>query len=109
MSSSNAFTPFGNTVAFIASTSAPTPVQASTVGGAGNQYLIQNSGTATVFLGVGSTAALANAAAATVTATGPSIPLLAGTTQVFTFNTQSYFTGVASANSTVYITCGDGN
>ena len=76
--SSNAFTPFGNTVVFIASTAAPTPVQASTVGGAGNQYLIQNAGTATVFLGVGSTSALANAAAATITSTGQSIPLLAG-------------------------------
>jgi hypothetical protein len=108
MSSSNAFTPFGNTVAFIASTAAPTPVQASTVGGSGNQYLIQNAGTATVFLGVGSTAALANAAAATVTSTGPSIPILPSTVQVLTFNTQAYFTGVASANSTVYITPGDG-
>jgi hypothetical protein len=106
--SSNAFTPFGNTVAFIASTAAPTPVQASTVGGSGNQYLIQNAGTATVFLGVGSTAALANAAAATVTSTGQSIPILPSTVQVLTFNTQAYFTGVASANSTVYITPGDG-
>jgi hypothetical protein len=108
MSSSNAFTPFGNTVAFIASTSAPTPVQATTVGGSGTQYLIQNTGNAVVFLGVGSTAALANAAAATVTSTGPSIPLSPYTNQVFTFNTQSFFTGVASANSTVYITPGDG-
>jgi hypothetical protein len=106
--SSNAFTPFGNTVAFIASTAAPTPVQASTVGGSGNQFLIQNAGIATVCLGGGSTAALANAAAATVTSTGPSIPLLPSTSQVFTFNTQAYFTGVASANSTVYITPGDG-
>jgi len=106
--SSNAFTPFGNTVAFIASTSAPTPVQASTVGGSGNQFLIQNAGVATVFLGVGSTSALANAAAANVTTTGASIPLLPSTSQVFTFNTQSYFTGVAASNSTVYITPGDG-
>jgi hypothetical protein len=48
--SSNAFTPFGNTVVFIASTSAPTPVQASTVGGVGNQYLIQNAANATVYI-----------------------------------------------------------
>ena len=104
----NAFTPMGNTVAFTAFTTAPTPVQATSASAAATQYLVQNSGNAVVFLGVGATSATANSNAATVTSTGASIPLLPTTVQVLTFNANAYFTGVASANCGVYITPGDG-
>jgi hypothetical protein len=104
------FTPSGNTVTFTASTSAPTPVQAlsSTLGG--NQYRILNAGAVTAFLGYGTTAALANTAAVVVTATGGSIPLLAGTDEIITFVPNAYFTGVTgSSTAVVYITPGDGS
>ena len=104
----NAFTPMGNTVVFTAFTSAPTAVQAVSTTGAATQYLVQNSGNAIVFLGVGPTAANASSNAATITTTGKSIPLLPTTVQVLTFNADAYFTGVASANCGVYITPGDG-
>ena len=105
----NAFTKTGNTVVFAADTVAPTPVQcvSSTLGG--NQYRIINSGTVTVFLGYGTSAAIANAATAIVSSSGEALPLLAGTDEILTFVPNAYFTGVtASGNATVYITPGDG-
>ena len=63
----NAFTKTGNTVTFLAATSAPTPVQASSTTLGGNQYRVINAGTVTVFLGYGATAADATANAANVT------------------------------------------
>ncbi len=105
----NAFTKTGNTVVFAASTSAPTPVQcvSSTLGG--NQYRVINSGTVTVFLGYGTSAALANTAAAVVTTTGEALPLLPGTDEILTFVPNAYFTGITSSGSAnVYITPGDG-
>ena len=108
MSSQNAFTPQGNTVTFTANVSAPTAVQALGLGLGPTQYIVQNTGTATVFLGYGSSTTLAAANAATVTTTGPSIPLLANTVQVFTLPPNQYFTGVASSAAVVYITPGEG-
>jgi hypothetical protein len=105
----NAFQKTGNTVAFIAATTAPTPVQAVSTTLGGNQYRIINSGSVTVFLGYGSTAALANSAATVVTATGEAIPLLPGTDEILTFVPNAYFTGItATGTATVYVTCGDG-
>ena len=109
--STNAFTPLGNTIAFIAnvSGSVPNPVQAvsSTLGG--NQYRIINSGTVTVFLGIGNTSSNASNNAIVVTTTGPSYPLLPGTDEILTFGPNWYFTGItASGTATVYITPGDG-
>ena len=104
------FTPSGNTVTFTAAVTAPTPVQAvsSTLGG--NQYRILNAGSVTAFLGYGTSAALANTAAVVVTATGGSIPLLAGTDEIITFVPNAYFTGVTgSSTAVVYITPGDGS
>ena len=104
-----AFTKLGNTVAFIAATTAPTPVQAVSTTLGGNQYRIINSGDKTVFLGYGSTAALANSAATVVTTSGEAIPLLPGTDEILTFLPNAYFTGVtATGTSTVYVTPGDG-
>lgn len=109
MSTSNPFTPYGNTVTFTANVTAPTAVQAAASGLGPNQYLIQNSGNVTVFLGVGGSASAAANNAATVTTTGPSIPLLQSTVQVLTLPPNSYFTGVASGAAAVYITPGEGN
>ena len=105
----NAFTPTGNTVTFTANVAAPTPVQcvSSTLGG--NQYRIINAGTYTVFLGYGDTSANATAKAATITTTGNSLPLLAGTDEILSFVPNAYFTGVtASGTAVIYVTPGDG-
>ena len=105
----NAFTPSGNTVTFTANVAAPTPVQcvSSTLGG--NQYRIINAGTATVFLGYGSTSDSATDKAAIVTTTGNSIPLLAGTDEILSFVPNAYFTGITSSGTAViYVTPGDG-
>ena len=107
--STMAFQKMGNTVAFVAATTAPTAVQAvsSTLGG--NQYRIINSGTVTVFLGYGVDADTANTNAAVVTTSGPSFPLLPGTDEILTFIPNAYFTGITSSGSaSVYITPGDG-
>jgi len=107
--STNAFTQFGNTITFLAATSAPTPVQAvaNTLGG--NQYRIINSGNVVVFLGYGSTAAQATTNAVTVTSSQPALPLLPGTDEILTFVPNAYFTGVTlSGTANIYITNGDG-
>ena len=105
----NAFTKMGNTVTFLAATSAPTPVQAvsSTLGG--NQYRIINSGSVVVFLGYGASASDASNNAVAVTTTGNSFPLLPGTDEILTFLPNAYFTAVTNAGTAnVYVTPGDG-
>lgn len=104
-----AFTKLGNTVAFVAATTAPTPVQAVSTTLGGNQYRIINAGLVTVFLGYGSDDTTANNNAAVVTASGPSIPLLPGTDEILTFVPNAYFTGITvTGSANVYITPGDG-
>jgi hypothetical protein len=106
----NAFTRTGNTVAFLAATSAPTPIQAVSTTLGGNQYRIINAGSVTVFLGYGSDDASANSSAAVITTTGTSIPLLPGTDEILSFVPNAYFTGItASSNATIYVTPGDGS
>ena len=105
----NAFTKTGNTVTFLAATTAPTPVQCASTTIGGNQYRIINSGNVTVFLGYGSTASDATNNATVVTTTGASFPLLAGTDEILTFVPNAYFTGITSSGTAaVYITPGDG-
>jgi hypothetical protein len=104
----NAFTKTGNTVTFIAGVTAPTPVQVTNTTIGGNQYRIINAGTTLVFLGYGTTSALANSNSANVTTTGNAFPLLAGTDEILTFVPNAYFTGTSTANATIYITPGDG-
>lgn len=105
----NAFTKTGNTVTFLAATSAPTAVQCLSTTLGGNQYRIINAGSATVFLGYGTTASDAANNATVVTTTGTSFPLLAGTDEILTFVPNAYFTGITSSgNATVYVTPGDG-
>jgi hypothetical protein len=105
----NAFTKTGNTVAFLAATTAPAAAQcvSSTLGG--NQYRIINSGSVTVFLGYGTSASDAGNNATVITTTGTAFPLLPGTDEILTFVPNAYFTGItASGTATVYITPGDG-
>jgi hypothetical protein len=109
MSVSAAFTKTGNTVAFIASTSAPTPVQCVSTTLGGNQYRIINSGSVTVFLGYGQDASNATNNSAIVTTTGAAFPLLPGTDEILSFVPNAYFTGATSTGTaSVYITPGDG-
>jgi hypothetical protein len=105
----NAFTKTGNTVTFLATSSAPTAVQCSSSTLGGNQYRIINAGTVTVFLGYGTSASDASNNAVQVTTSQTSFPLLPSTDEILTFVPNAYFTGVtASGTATVYITPGDG-
>lgn len=104
-----AFTKTGNTVTFLAASSAPTAVQclSSTLGG--NQYRIINAGAVTVFLGYGTSTSDASNNAVQVTTSQSSFPLLPNTDEILTFVPNAYFTGItASGTATVYITPGDG-
>jgi hypothetical protein len=105
-----AFTPMGNTVTFIANTSAPTPVQAASNGLGANQYrIVVPAGTNMVFLGYGLTSSAATNNAVVITTTSFTMPLLPGTDEILTFLPNAYFTGITSAGSTaVYVTPGDG-
>ena len=104
-----AFTKTGNTVTFLAASTAPTPVQALSSSLGGNQYRVINAGNVTVFLGYGTTSSDASNNAVAVTTSQPSFPLLAGTDEILTFMPNSYFTGVTSSGSaTIYVTPGDG-
>ena len=109
-----AFNPQGKTVVIPAASTAPTGVQAlvdtrfdaqST-----GQYRIINSSAYTVFLGVGSTAAIATANAVAPVAGTPSsaIVLVPGAVEILRFARTSYFSGLASAAATVYIVQGEG-
>jgi hypothetical protein len=109
-----AFTPLGKTVVVAATTSAPTGVQAPVAEkfnpqNAG-QYRFVNAGTNTVFLGTGPTAALAQAAAVAPVAGTPSdaIVLVPGAVEILRFNKDTFFSGLAAAANTVYVTPGQG-
>lgn len=105
----NAFTKMGNTVTFIADSTAPTPVQALSSSLGGNQYRIINDGNVTVFLGYGSTSADASNNAVVVSSSQAALPLLPGTDEILTFVPNAYFTGATSSGTaTIYITPGDG-
>jgi len=105
----NAFTKTGNTITFLAATTAPAAVQCSSTTLGGNQYRVINAGTGIVFLGYGTTAAAANSAATVVSSTAPAFPLLPNTDEILTFVPNAYFTGITAAgNATIYITPGDG-
>jgi len=109
-----AFAPLGNSVVIPAAAVAPTGVQALVKSvldaQATGQYRIVNASTNTVFLGVGSTAAIATANAVAPVAGTPSsaIVLLPGAIEILRFGRASFFSGLASAASTVYIVQGEG-
>lgn len=112
--SQSAFTPIGKTVAIPAAAAAPLGVQAQANSNgttqAGGQYRIVNSGATTVFLGVGSTATIAqaNAVAPVAGTPSPAIVLLPGAVEVLSFGDAAFFSGLASVATTVYITPGTG-
>jgi hypothetical protein len=109
-----AFAPLGQTVVIPAASSASTGVQAlvdSRFDGQGTgQYRIVNLSANTVFLGVGGTAAIATANAVAPVAGTPSaaIVLAPGAVEVLRFGRESFFSGLASSASTVYIVQGEG-
>ena len=109
-----AFAPLGNTVVIPAAAVAPTGVQALVDARfdaqATGQYRIINSSANTVFLGVGSTAAIATANAVAPVAGTPSaaIVLVPGAVEILRFSRTSYFSGLATAAATVYIVQGEG-
>jgi hypothetical protein len=109
-----AFAPLGNTVLIPAAASASTGVQAlvdARFDGQGTgQYRLVNAGTNTVFLGLGPTAAIATANAVAPVAGTPSaaIVLLPGAVEILRFGRESFFSGLASAATSVYITPGQG-
>ena len=105
-----AFNPLGNTVAIAAAAIAPVGVQAQAYAPGGGQYRVINSGSNTVFLGIGSTAAQAqaNAVAPVAGTPSPAVVLVPGAVEIFSFGDQAFFSGLASAANTVYITQGLG-
>ena len=109
-----AFSPLGNTVVIPAAAVAPAGVQALVFdildAQSTGQYRIINSSVNVVFLGVGSTAAIATANAVDPVAGTPSaaIVLLPGAIEILRFGRESFFSGLASAASTVYIVQGEG-
>jgi hypothetical protein len=109
-----AFAPLGNTVLIPAAASASTGVQAlvdARFDGQGTgQYRLVNSSTNIVFLGIGPTAAIATANAVAPVAGTPSaaIVLLPGAVEILRFGRESFFSGLASAASSVYIVQGQG-
>ena len=109
-----AFTPLGNPVVVAAAGTATTGVQAPVFEkfnpqNAG-QYRFVNAGTNTVFLGTGPTAALAQAASVAPVAGTPSdaVVLVPGAVEVLRFNKDTFFSGLASGATTIYVTPGQG-
>lgn len=109
-----AFNPQGKTVVVAAAAVAPAGVQASVdqrfSAQETGQVRIVNASTNTVHLGVGPTAAAAQANAVAATAGNPAagVPLVAGAVEVMRFPAGWYFSGVAALASTVYVTPGEG-
>lgn len=107
-----AFLPLGETVVVAADAVAPVGLQAPTTQSPGQagQYRFVNAGVNTVFLGVGATAAAAtaNAVAPVVGNPSPAIPLVPGAVEVIRFGEEVYFSGLAVAATTLYITPGQG-
>lgn len=109
-----AFSPLGETIVVAADAVAPAGIQATVYAkfdpqNAG-QYRFVNAGTNTVFLGTGASAAeaTANAVAPVAGNPSPAIVLLPGAIEIIRFNQGTYFSGLAAAATTVYITPGQG-
>jgi hypothetical protein len=109
-----AFSPLGETIVVAADAVAPTGIQATVYAkfdpqNAG-QYRVINAGTNTVFLGTGASAAeaAANAVAPIAGDPSPAIVLVPGAVEILRFNQNTYFSGLAAAANTVYITPGQG-
>jgi hypothetical protein len=108
-----AFNPQGKTVVIAAAAVAPAGVQVPIYKNLPvntGQIRVVNASDNLVHLGIGPTAAAAQANAVAATAGNPanSIPLVAGAVEILRFGPDSYFSGVASGASTVYMTPGQG-
>ncbi len=109
-----AFAPMGKTVVVPAAAIAPAGVQALVsdhiTAQATGQYRIINSSALTVYLGVGSTAAIATANAVAPISGTPSnaIVLVAGAVEVIRFAPEVFFSGLATGAATVFIVQGQG-
>ncbi len=107
-----AFLPLGETIVVAADAVAPAGIQALATQSPGQagQYRIVNAGANTVFLGVGATAAIAQANAVAPVAGNPSpaVPLVPGAVEIIRFGEEAYFSGLAAAATTLYVTPGQG-
>ena len=109
-----AFNPQGKTVVVAAAAIAPAGVQASVdqrfSAQETGQVRVVNSSTNLVHIGVGPTAAAAQANAVAATAGNPAagVPLLGGAVEVLRFPAGWYFSAVAAGATTVYLTPGEG-
>jgi hypothetical protein len=109
-----AFSPLGETIVVAAAATAPAGIQAPVYQkfdpqNAG-QFRFVNAGTNTVFLGTGASAAeaTANAVAPVAGNPSPAVVLLPGAVEIIRFNKDTFFSGLAAAANTVYITPGQG-
>jgi len=107
-----AFRVQGNTIAIAATTSVSTPVQIQTTFAPGsNRFRVINSGSITVFLSAGDTAAEATANCVIPIPGTPQncIPLLPGTDEILTYTQEVFFATItASSTAIIYITPGNG-
>jgi hypothetical protein len=109
-----AFNPQGETVVIAAASTAPTGVQVPSTGVFSQQesgiVRIVNVGNDTVHIGVGKTAAAAQAAAVAATAGSPAagIPMVPGAVEILRFGPNDYISGYAANAATVYVTPGMG-
>lgn len=109
-----AFSPLGETIVVAADAAAPTGIQAPVYSKfdpqSAGQYRFVNAGTNTVFLGTGASAAeaTANAVAPIAGNPSPAVVLLPGAVEIIRFNKDTFFSGLASGATTVYVTPGQG-
>ena len=114
MAVSGAYTVTGNTITLTAATSAPSPVQCSSVTLGGNQYRVINASTTVgCFLSFAADAATATSNCVIPTGAGANstrtLYLLPSTDEVITFIPNAYFTAItASGTAVLYISPGDG-
>lgn len=110
MESDNAFKPGGNTSVIASAASPPTAIQLGGPGAGDMTVMFFNSGTVTVFIAWGPSAAAAATNAAIPIAGTPSgtLPVPAGTVETFTMPANQYYTGISSQACTVYATPGNG-
>ena len=110
----NAFTYTGNTCVMTAATSAPTPIQVSSVTLGGNQYRITNQSTTVgCYLSFGADASTATTNCVIPTGDGTNskrvVYIAPATVEIISFVPNAYFTAITSSGSAVLaIVPGDG-
>lgn len=109
-----AFSPLGETIVVAADAAAPTGIQAPVYAkfdpANAGQYRFVNASANIAFIGTGATAAEAtdNAVAPVAGNPSPAIVLLPNSVAILRFNQSTYFSGLAAAATTIYITPGQG-